>query len=371
MSEKNNGSNNQVGLRMKKENEFILELCKFKSFDKEKIIKWIEDNDMDYPYVLGQILWNRVGSVAYHTLLGCNVLGKLNREFCNPLKSVYFSNTLKTESFIKCINEILNISAKMNFPHAWLKGSCLVNLYPKGLRTSNDFDVLLDSDNVTKMSNLLKSKGFKQGYIRNDIFKPVDRRMILSSKLNRGETVPFVKEINFPLMKYIEIDINFSLEYKPENNSNIVRTILENINDNGIRTLSQVDFLIHLCSHLYKEATVYNWVEMGRDLSLYKFVDIYLLITNVMSKPFSDGLTERIIEFELNEPCYYALYNTKLLFNIENRDLDNILNKIKPKNIEFMTTIINPSNGEKYKYDIDFISWLFINNRKKELTAIK
>ena len=354
---------------MKKENEFILELCKFKDFNKGKIIEILSDN-INYPYVLGQILWNRIGSVAYYVFLKCEILSKLNREFRNPLKSIYFADKLKTESYIKCLDEIAEISKEMDFNHAWLKGTKLVNLYPKGLRISNDFDVLMKADDVTKMSNLLKSRGFKQGYIRNDEFKLADRRTILSSKLNRGETVPFVKKVNLPLMKYIEIDVNFSLDYKPENGSDAVGKMLENITNEKIKTLSQTDFLLHLCTHLYKEATVYNWVEMGRDLSLYKFVDIYLFITELVNVQFAKELIERIVELELNKPCYFAFYNTKTLFNIENENLNNILNAIKPVNIEFMNTIINPSSGQKYRYDMDFKDWVFENKRKNILHEI-
>ena len=45
----------------------------------------------------------------------------------------------------------------------------------------------------------------------------------------------------------------------------------------GLYTLSLPDFILHLCAHLYKEATVMAWVEMGRDQSLYKYADLYLL----------------------------------------------------------------------------------------------
>ena len=73
-----------------------------------------------------------------------------------------------------------------------------------------------------------------------------------------------------PGMKYLEIDVNFSLGFSPGMDESIVRTFLEKTQPlifDAISTLNDVDFLLHLCAHLYKEATVMSWVEMGRDIS--------------------------------------------------------------------------------------------------------
>ena len=73
---------------MKNENTFILEACKFLKPDKDKLIE-LMDHTLDYPYILGQLLYNRMGGVAYYTLKKCELLYKLNREFRNSLKSIY------------------------------------------------------------------------------------------------------------------------------------------------------------------------------------------------------------------------------------------------------------------------------------------
>ena len=45
---------------MYKENQLILELCKFEYSKKEMLTKQME-KQLDYSYILGQLLYNRVG----------------------------------------------------------------------------------------------------------------------------------------------------------------------------------------------------------------------------------------------------------------------------------------------------------------------
>ena len=109
----------------------------------------------------------------------------------------------------------------------------------------------------------------------NGRFEPAQRREIIESKMMRVKTVPYIKRINLPEMKYLEVDINYSLDYK-NSEKNTVDMLLNNtvdINIEGkkIRTLCGIDFFLHLCAHLYKEATVYPWIKMKRDMSLYKY----------------------------------------------------------------------------------------------------
>ena len=128
-------------------------------------------------------------------------------------------------------------------------------------------------------------------------------------------------------MKYLEVDINFSLDFKARNETDTVALLLKNTEplietDNGkLLTLSPVDFMIHLCCHLYKEATVYAWVEMERDLSLYKFLDIYLLLNKWNFPKLFDELVIKCERYGLKKECYYALLRAKELFEIRLRHM--------------------------------------------------
>ena len=355
---------------MKNEHRLMLELCRFADPEKDKI-EALMQQPIDYPVVLGQLLYNRMGAAAYHTLKECGLLGRVSREFRSPLKDMYDIGREKTESFREALNIIDGMMAGVNFPYALLKGAYLASVYPTGLRTSNDIDILIKQIHISHLSERLRANGFEQGCIRNGEFVPASRMDIVSSQMNRGETVPFIKRIGLPKMEYCEIDVNFSVDYKTAQETDIVRVLLRNtrklIND-SLPTLPPADFLIHLCVHLYKEATVFNWVEMGRDLSLYKFCDIYLLIHKWKCEEYFQELRYRIHQYGLQRECYYALLYTKKLFRIEN--MDRLLTAVKPDDTAYLREVINPSEQKRYRYDETFINWFFCGGRKERLYEV-
>ncbi|HBR32187.1 MAG TPA: hypothetical protein DD733_08920 [Clostridiales bacterium] len=358
---------------MKKENLLILELCKFIDPDNEKIKNLLQIN-LNYPFVLGQLMFNRMGAVAYYTLLKCGLLGFVNREFRNSLKSAYEVGQEKTDSFLTAVDMVNNMLDKVDFPYAMLKGVKLASVYPKGLRTSNDIDILSVQKNIPSLCGLLKENGFSQGYIRNGMLVPASRVDIVNSMMNRGETVPFIKKVDLPKMEYLEIDLNFSLDYKPAENPGIISELLKSVQicaDSAAVVLSPEDFIIHLCLHLYKEASVMAWVEMSRDLSLYKFCDIYLLVYKWMNEEFFKRLKRRINELNFGKECFYAFVYTKKLFNIKNRCLDRLISDIKPKNTAFLKEIIQPEENKVYRHKKSLTDWIFINNRRSYLYEVK
>lgn len=360
----------------KDEIELIFELIRFKDYNKGKI-EILLSRLIDYPWVLGQLLWNRMGGVAYYVLKQCELLSKLNREFRNSLKSIYEYDVIRTYDYKNALSELSTYFKEVNFKYAFLKGSYLTtNLYPEGLRTSNDYDILISQNDLTKISNLLKQNGFIQGYF--DYGKgiiPATREEILTSLLNRGETVPFLKKISSVALNKIEIDLNFSLDFKAESESDIVSELLANTccfnidRDYRICTLSKVDFLIHLCAHLFKEATVYNWVEMQRDLSLYKFCDIYAFLLEFGNQELFKRLLVRIKKFNLYKECYYAFkYTGEIYKSVQMIDgYEDFLNNIIPQDTSYLKQIFFPKKNKIFRYDLDFIDWLFCTNRKTYL----
>lgn len=129
-------------------------------------------------------------------------------------------------------------------------------------------------------------------------------------------------------MEYLELDVNFSLDFKPGREGSAVEAMLEDSRRSlfgSLYTLSLPDFFLHLCAHLFKEATVMSWVEMGRDLSLYKFCDLYLLIDRFLEESLGREIQRRVESLRLRRECYYALLHTRRLFGIENRELDRLI----------------------------------------------
>ena len=207
-----------------KEKELFKSLCSFKQTDFDKSLL-----DAATPTVLGHLFFNRMQAIAYGTLKKYDLLGKVNREFRNSLKSAYEQNVEKNKSFFWCVEHIENTLSECTCKYAMLKGAYLCKCYPDGYRTSNDIDLIVHPKDVTEIGDALLKVGFKQGNIRNGKFEPATRKEIIESKMMRGETVPYIKEINLPGMQFLEVDINFSLDYKPGDTELLIGSLVDTI----------------------------------------------------------------------------------------------------------------------------------------------
>lgn len=350
-------------------------MCKFLSINENLTADFL--STLNLPYVLGQIQYNRLAGIAYYTLKENCVLFKLNREFRNTLSKTYQQNRAQSESFLKSEDYLSDLLKCASFKYAFLKGAFLVKLYPLGLRTSNDFDILISGKDLTEIEAILRKAGFVQGDIRDDSIKLATREEIISSRMNRGETVPWIKQVDLPFQKFIEVDLNFSMDFKAKESKTLVENILDDadgriITQNGdLKTLCNEDFLIHLCTHLFKEATVINWVKMGRDLSLYKFTDIYLFMKKFLDKSFAERFVTKVKTYGLQNECYYAIEKTKELFNMEIDIINDTLSNIKPKDISYLNQIFSPVDNKLYFYKYNFIDWVFTENRVDKLKEVK
>lgn len=351
------------------EKALFKELCNFKNktFNEEHLV-------YASPQVLGMLFFNRMQGIAYDRMRRHDVLGKVNREFRNSLKNAYEQNVEKNRGYMSSLDYLSRILTKSKCKVAMLKGAYLCSHYPVGCRTSNDVDILVSPDDVTAVGKILSDEGFSQGYIRYDKFVPASRKEVIESKMMRGETVPYIKEVNLPYMRYLEVDINFSLDYKNSEND-MVSIMLDNsvvadIGDIKIPTLEKADFFIHLCAHLYKEATTMPWIKMHRDMTLYKYADIYLLLSEMNA-----GETVRIFDkaagIGMAEICAYCILETADLFDVNNINAVITAQYVLANNPDFRLRVISPRDNKIYNYKTKNASErFFMENRIEDLTEV-
>ena len=326
------------------------------------------------PAVLGHLFLNRMQAIAYGFMKERGLLVNVNREFRNALKSAYEQNIVKNLSYFWCVNYLAEVLSKCECKYAMLKGAYLCRYYPEGYRTSNDVDVLVMPENVTKLGNALTEAGFVQGHIRNDNFIPATRKEIIESKMMRGETVPYVKRIDMPGMKFLEVDINFSLDYKNSDTDSLGeilnRSVARRVGDLNVPTLDIADFFIHLCSHLYKEATTLPWIEMKRDMTLYKYCDIYLLLYD-MSDEEVDCVFERAMSLGMEDICAFAILQTAALFDVNNSYAKLMARGTLCTIPDFLHTVVSPKDNQVFIYiEEDISKRFFAENRADMLKEV-
>lgn len=353
-----------------KEKKLFFRLCAFQKPNERKIRALLESNCATYE-VLGVLFANRMAGVAYSVLKELKLLDLVDREFRNSLRSAALLNEKMNEDYFGCVRFLTSELDACGVPYALLKGAFLCHWYPRGCRTSNDIDVLIAPEDVGKVTEKLKMAGFRQGYLKNGEFIPANRQQIIESKMMRGETVPFIKEVKKPFMKYLEVDLNFSLDYKNSDETTLKamleRTEVVTVGAARIKTLSHYDFLLHLCAHLYKEATTIPWIRMKRDMTFYKYCDIYGLLHEYSKKQMDELLgvaKARGLEREL----VYCLYSIKKFFGVGSLKCGKHICDPHHWNLD---EVIAPSEKKIYRYkESDPRKRFFVKERMKLLREV-
>lgn len=353
------------------EKQTFLGLCDF--LNKNDNLEILLQTGATYT-VLGLLFYNRMQGIAYKTLADNHLLGNVNREFRNSLEGGWENNIQKNNSFFNALTFLSDVLSKSDCCYAFLKGSILCGQYPIGCRTSNDVDLLVHPHEITNIGTCLLNAGFKQGKIENGEFHPSSRKSIIESRITKGETVPYILDIGLPMMKYLEVDINFSPDYKNSDPSIILkmleRTQQKKILNTSIKTLCSEDFFIHLCCHLYKEATTMPWIIFKRDMTLYKYSDIYLLL-NGMSNQVIDRIFNRAAELGMTDACLFSILQTADIFPLTNQYAVFKAKKVINNDETILNTVFFPQEKKVLQYiTTSTLERFFTQDRTKILQEV-
>ena len=337
-------------------------------YDSNTEVEW--PNDMSEETIVGGLILNRIVGIAYEKI----PFGRLNKENRKVLSVIkqYYEN--EYDCFVDKLKFVSGLLVNAAFDYAFLKGAFLNPfVYKRGQRISNDIDILVNSEDVCSIQDCFFKAGFIQGHCdESGHIIPASRREVVNSRLNNGETIPFLRYYNNEL---VEVDLNFSLDFKAYDSECNVSSMLKNTcefrdGNMTIRTLSLTDFLIHLCCHLYKEASTYDWLINRRDLMLYKFCDINMFVHKYGDIKFFEKLYMKIIQYGVQKEIYYSLlFGAEIypgLLNIPG--YSKLLDYIKPESIEYLHEIVNPKEKKVYSYNHSFIEWFECANRVVQLT---
>ncbi len=353
-----------------KEKNLFLELCAFRNFRSKRLERLLR-NGAATPGVLGMLFANRMAGVAYYVLRRTGLLDLVDREFRNSIRHASVYNQELNKDFLYCVRQLSAKLEACGVPYALLKGAYLCHWYPEGCRTSNDIDILVAPEDVGCISAALKCAGFEQGYLKNGVFVSATRQQIIESKMMRGETVPFIRKTNLPHLDYLEVDLNFSLDYKNSNDTTLkemlCRTQLTTVDSDRIRILDSLDFILHLCAHLYKEATTVPWIRMKRDMTFYKFADIYGLLSELDKDDFS-ALLERAQENGIETELSYCLHCIRSLFRKSLPDSIELTEEAR----HALDWVISPAEKKVYHYtESNIPKRFFASDRMKLLEVVE
>ncbi len=309
----------------------------------------VKNNPLDWYSVLGFLEFHRVAVYFYRKAI------EIGLELPERIAKILFELSSEQKLLCQKKNEYLHwISAALErtkINHAFLKGSVLqgayfrqltneyfscrrypqkIQIYKEGERNSNDIDILVSQKDLSAIGEVLRELGFQQGKYdyKEKKFIAFSRKEILTRRMNRGETAPYLLLTEDPLLPFIEIDVNFSLDNLPGGKD--VDRFLENTETvSGFRTLEQNKFFLHLLAHQYKEISLYDMWRRNKNQSLYKFLDIYLFLKNgLISYGELYGYCQNK---HIRQICYRTMTDTMIVFETlkEKRALGEFLQSIK------------------------------------------
>lgn len=323
----------------KEEENIVLNILKYNT--DETIGEVLKEKNVDWIRIIGYLTYHRVAGLAYEKINSINI-----RLVDYPVfLTTYLINQaqkIRSQEQHRYISLISKELIKNNINHVFLKGSILSNiLYNCGSRASNDIDLLINKKDINSITEILNDLGFKQGkfdYISNKIieFSSLEKEEILKK---RGETAPFLKTCDFPTMKTIDIDINFSIDWEPNSNEELIETLLndkiiiqnETTND-IIWSLCYEHIFIELCIHLYKDSALIDILKKRKVLDLYKFIDIYYFIMKYFEKVKLEKLYTTISKYKLDNYIYFTLvYIISIFPDAKTKKVEELLNLLHPE----------------------------------------
>lgn len=289
-----------------------------------------------------------MGLVSKHILhFNTNVLPGLVRR---QLLFMNLGNRERNREMFKELAKVLMLMNQSGIRYSPLKGAYLIpHVYKDySVRLSNDIDILIRSDEVEKACQVMKDAGYIMGKY-DDPTKtiiPARRTDDIYWKAQMGNIHPFVKISENPFLDFLVIDFAFDVD-PVHKNLQIAEDMLEStieaeIEGTQTKLICPVDFLIQVCTHLYKEACArHAAAETYSDINLIKFCDVRELILaqwDVNDEATMKLLAERTKKHKVENALIYCFECCKKIYGDDFWDkLIGLLDKTEEKSASPLT----------------------------------
>jgi hypothetical protein len=176
----------------------------------------------------------------------------------------------------------------------------------------NDLDFLIKFEEIEALKEAMKLLGYLQGEydFSEGKIKEFSRSKLLAW-LNKMNNLPtFIRLTEARVADFILID--FSFAFGLDRDIEAASLVFQHAQD---AYLTPPDFFLHLCCHLYKEATSALWIHDGCDLNLIKFCDVREFILQKMKKSDVAEAVEFAKTHNMAEPVYYTIDALRLIYD--------------------------------------------------------
>lgn len=314
------------------------------------------------------ILWiqairNKTLGILYTNIEKYNLQNKIPERFLKNARFFYLGNTEKNKVLLKEYQNIAVQFEKAGIDFAPLKGIALLkDVYTDiGARELSDIDILANKLDASKIHEILTESNFVNGRFDSSTKKIKNYDQVYKKlwKMKMNTLLPYVKKVTSSYLDCIKIDISINLDIGLK--QDFVSDFLKR--RKGGR-LDYCDFFIHMCCHLYKEATNAEWIYQSKDLNIIKFCDIREFYLLHKEKVCTETLIKRTKNTEIEAAIFYTLFYLKELYNDGYED--GILQKLSVE--KSIVDLYGKNNFDKERsFKKTFAERLFAESNRDEL----
>ena len=255
--------------------EIFVLLCRL-TFEEEKvnqIRRIVQSASLNWGLVFYYAILHKASTLIYHNIQILELQTAFPKYLREILEAANKALEHQNKLYIAETERIVKECNNHNVIVAPVKGAYLIpKLYQDyRIRFMGDIDLLVKRQDVRTIKDIMEKVGYVQGSFDRKAKKIrlINRQEELFWKLNMSNLYPYVKTIEDEYLETYKVDFRFSLD--DSRNESAVNEMLDSFHENH---MSYEHYLIHLCTHLYNEATKVQFVTWGKDLNLIKFCDI-------------------------------------------------------------------------------------------------
>lgn len=284
---------------------------------------------------------HKINLILFKHLRCLNKISNLNSGKMKQYSNQLFVLQQQYKEYLDVLFQILNVFEKNNIQYAVLKGfSFAKELYSQKniiYRAFIDVDILIDTKNCSKVTQIMEKNQFIQGKVVDDAIVPINRSEKIYWILNSHqlpEFIRFSKYANISPKYWLEFDINTTIfeggkKTDPIPTSSVLTNIQkkEFIQREGYYVLTPKYNLIQLCYHFYKDTVYETKKKSHNDYCLIKFCDIREFIFHFREEIDWSEFVKIVNEFNIGDQIYYSLYLVSSFYG--DLGIEEILKEIK------------------------------------------
>ncbi|WP_194909501.1 nucleotidyltransferase family protein [Catenulispora rubra] len=189
------------------------------------------------------------------------------------------------------------------------------------LRRISNLDVFMRRDNYPTWEKLAAGLGLQMGELSADgsSIVPFDRRTVLYWRMNLTNTsLPYARLGDRDVVESYLVSTMFSLfqpmlGIKDDAEDFLTRSLPTTLYGEPSRMLHPVDQMLDSLIQIHLRATLFYYIESGKDLLVRNFLDLAHLIRQAPPDYLND-LRERVAQFGVERSAFYSLHYTRLLY---------------------------------------------------------